>query len=191
MNNPDLVIDPDNDDDNKELYGTLVRPTIKPCFIDVAQLANAWCENYPGVVDRISVNGKMNTKTLLKLKTMNMNTLCTPRHHHQTNASTLSYYDSYTLCPGITTQYLIGLGNNTLEVTMKKPSGNPRTRMDQHDLLMTPHLRHKVIHHPGDIFLEVFMSGCLNQEGLTKNKLEMKRTFQNVLATRNMLWTIW
>jgi hypothetical protein len=45
-NTPDLVIDPDDDDDDLELYGAPVRPPVKPRFIDVARLANAWCQHY-------------------------------------------------------------------------------------------------------------------------------------------------
>jgi hypothetical protein len=50
MNNPGLIIDPDNDDDDLELYDALVQPSVKPHFIDVTHLANAWCQHYPGVV---------------------------------------------------------------------------------------------------------------------------------------------
>jgi hypothetical protein len=46
-NTLDLVIDPDDDDDDLELYGAPVRPPVKPRFIDVARLANAWCQHYP------------------------------------------------------------------------------------------------------------------------------------------------
>jgi hypothetical protein len=46
-NNPSLTIDPDDDDDNLELYSAPVQPPIKPRFIDVAHLANAWCQHYP------------------------------------------------------------------------------------------------------------------------------------------------
>jgi hypothetical protein len=46
-NDPDLTIDPDNDDDDLELYGAPVRPPVKPRFIDMARLANAWCQHYP------------------------------------------------------------------------------------------------------------------------------------------------
>jgi hypothetical protein len=40
------VIDPDNDDDDLELYSAPVRPPVKPRFIDVACLANTWCQHY-------------------------------------------------------------------------------------------------------------------------------------------------
>jgi hypothetical protein len=51
-NNPDLTIDPDDDDDNLALYGAPVRPPVKPRFIDVARLANAWCQHYPEMAQR-------------------------------------------------------------------------------------------------------------------------------------------
>jgi hypothetical protein len=51
-NAPDLTIDPDDDDDDLELYGAPVRPPIKPRFIDVARLANAWCQHYPETAQR-------------------------------------------------------------------------------------------------------------------------------------------
>jgi hypothetical protein len=47
-----LTIDPDNDDDDLELYGGPVRPPVKPRFIDVARLANAWCQHYPETAQR-------------------------------------------------------------------------------------------------------------------------------------------
>jgi hypothetical protein len=51
-NNPGLIIKPDNDNDDLELYGAPVQPSVKPHFIDVARLANAWCQHYPGVIQR-------------------------------------------------------------------------------------------------------------------------------------------
>jgi hypothetical protein len=48
-NDPSLIINPDNDNDDKELYGAPVRPMTKPRFIDVTRLTNAWCQHYPGV----------------------------------------------------------------------------------------------------------------------------------------------
>jgi hypothetical protein len=41
-----LTINPDDDNDDLELYGAPVRPPVKPRFIDVACLANAWCQHY-------------------------------------------------------------------------------------------------------------------------------------------------
>jgi hypothetical protein len=51
-NTPDLTIDPDDNDDDLELYGAPVRPPVKPRFIDVARLANAWCQHYPETAQR-------------------------------------------------------------------------------------------------------------------------------------------
>jgi hypothetical protein len=51
-NNPDLAIDPDDDDDDLELYGAPVQPPVKPRFINVAHLANAWCQHYPETAQR-------------------------------------------------------------------------------------------------------------------------------------------
>jgi hypothetical protein len=51
-NDPDLTIDPDDDDDDLELYSAPVRPPIKPRFIDVARLANTWCQHYPETAQR-------------------------------------------------------------------------------------------------------------------------------------------
>jgi hypothetical protein len=51
-NNPDLTNDPDNDDDDLELYSAPVRPPVKPRFINVARLANAWCQHYPETAQR-------------------------------------------------------------------------------------------------------------------------------------------
>jgi hypothetical protein len=45
MNDPSLTINPDDDDDDLELYRALVRTPVKPRFIDMARLANAWCHN--------------------------------------------------------------------------------------------------------------------------------------------------
>jgi hypothetical protein len=127
------------------------------------------------------------TRTLSKPKTMDMNTLDTPRLHHHTNASTLLY----TLRPGTTTQYLSGSKNNTLEVTMKKPSGNLETRPDHQHILMKPHQKHAEIHPLGDTCLEDSINGSCNPDGLIKNNPEMKRTFQNKVAMRRLTWIIW
>jgi hypothetical protein len=51
-NTPDLLIDPDDDDDDLELYGAPIQPSVKPRFIDVARLANAWCQHYPETTQR-------------------------------------------------------------------------------------------------------------------------------------------
>jgi hypothetical protein len=51
-NNPDLTINPDDDDDDLELYGAPVQPPVKPRFIDAARLANAWCQHYPETAQR-------------------------------------------------------------------------------------------------------------------------------------------
>jgi hypothetical protein len=45
-NNPDLTIDPDDDNNNLELYEAPVRTPVKPHFTDVACLANTWCQHY-------------------------------------------------------------------------------------------------------------------------------------------------
>jgi hypothetical protein len=51
-NDPDLTIDPDDDDDDLEFYGAPVQPPVKPRFIDAARLANAWCQHYPETAQR-------------------------------------------------------------------------------------------------------------------------------------------
>jgi hypothetical protein len=51
-NDPSLTIDPDDNDDDLELYGAPVQPPIKPRFIDVARLTNAWCQHYPETAQR-------------------------------------------------------------------------------------------------------------------------------------------
>jgi hypothetical protein len=130
-----------------------------------------------GLHDKPTRN-QSNIGTLPKLKTVDMNTLSTPRLHHQTNASTLLY----TLRPGITTWYLIGSKSKTLKVTMKKPSGNPKTRTDHQDVPMKPHLRHREVLHLDNICLEDSTSGCSNRDGLIENELEVKKTFWNMLA---------
>jgi hypothetical protein len=125
-----------------------------------------------------------------KPKVTDMNTLRTPHHHHHMN--TLTQW--YTLNPEITTQYLIGYENKNLEITIKKPSGNPKTRTINRSLmfqLMKMQGNNKETHHLGDIYLEVFMSGSFDQASLIKNNLEMKRTFQNEVAMRRLIQTIW
>jgi hypothetical protein len=51
-NGPDLTVDPDDDNDDLELYGTPARPPVKPRFINVACLTNAWCQHYPETAQR-------------------------------------------------------------------------------------------------------------------------------------------
>jgi hypothetical protein len=128
-----------------------------------------------------------NTKTLFKPKMTEMNASPTPHHHHHTNVLTLSY----TLRPGTITQYLIGSKNNTLEVTMKKPSGNPKMRTGHQNVLMKPHPKHKETLHHGGIYLEDSMNGSCDQDGLIGNNLEMKRTFRNEVAMQRLTWIIW
>jgi hypothetical protein len=91
-------------------------------------------------------------------------------------------------------KYLIGYENKNLEITIKKPSGNPKMRTINQSLmfqLMKMQGNNKETHHLGDIYLEVFMSGSFDQASLIKNNLEMKRTFWNEVAMRRLIQTIW
>jgi hypothetical protein len=140
-----------------------------------------------------------NPKTMIELTTTN-NASPIPHHCHSMNHSTLSS----TLYPGTTTRYRHISGMNPLEVTMKKPSWNPKPKQDPQHILMKPHLhpRHEGTHLLGVTYQEGSMNGTRGQGvSKTKNNPGMKRTFRNEVAVRTtiqnkgtmrtMMWTIW
>jgi hypothetical protein len=143
---------------------------------------------------------RSNTRTMFKPKTTDINVLPIPRHHHSTNDLT----PFSTLYPGTTTRYRYTSEMNPLEVTMKKLSGNPKTKQDHQHVLMKPHRRpkHEGIHLLGVTYQEGFTSGTGGQGVLMmKNNPEMKRIFRNEVAVRTtiqneavvrmMMRTIW
>jgi hypothetical protein len=73
----------------------------------------------PGV-NIIQESYNMNTKTLFRPKTTDINSSCTPRLHHSTTTLT----PLFTLNPGTTTRYPNNFESHILEVAMRKPLGN-------------------------------------------------------------------
>jgi hypothetical protein len=140
----------------------------------------------PGV-NTIQESYNVNTKTLFKPKTMDINNSCTPHLHRSMTAST----PSFTLNPGTITRYPNNFESHILEVIMRKPPGNLKTRPDHQHILMKPHPKHEDCHPLGDTCQEVSMSGTCDQEDMSKNHPEMKRMFQNKVATRRLMMVIW
>jgi hypothetical protein len=111
-NTPDLVIDPDDNDDDLELYDAPVRPPVKPRFIDVARLANAWCQHYPETARR---GNNVEPQNVVEAEDDRQH-LAYPHRCHNTNVST----PFSTLYPGTTIQCHFISATNLLEVAMKK-----------------------------------------------------------------------
>jgi hypothetical protein len=137
-----------------------------------------------------AMEGPSNPKTMIKPKTTAINASPIPHLHHSMNPSTLSSI----LYPGITIRYWYTSKTNPLEVAMKKPSGNPKTKQVHQHVLMKPHPhpRHERTHLLGVTYEGDSMNGTQGQGVLmTKNNPEMKKTFRNEEAMRMMMWTIW
>jgi hypothetical protein len=203
MNTPDLVIDPDDDDDDLELYDAPVRPPVKPRFIDVARLANAWCQHYPETARR---GNNVEPQNVVEAEDDGQH-LAYPHRRHNTNVST----PFSTLYPGTTIQCHFISATNLLEVAMKKSWWNPKTKQDRQDVLMEPQTnwRHEETRPLGAIFPGGFTSGIegldvmmtmndpdMRTSCLTKSQNEdTTRTIgkipQNEEMLRMMIRTIW
>jgi hypothetical protein len=184
-NAPDLTIDPDDDDDDLELYGALVRPLVKPRFIDVARLANAWCQHYPETAQRGN-GGIVEPQNVAQDEDDGHQRLAYPSPPPQ-----YERFDPFsTLYPGTTTWYQYTSEMNPLKVAMKISQGNPRTKQAHRYILMKPHPKpkHEGIHLLGVTCLEDSTSGIGGQGVLMmRNNPEMKRTFRNEVAMRTMI----